>query len=674
MKLTKSYLILVLSFFSMTNTYAGKESLQIVTSFACDAELREAKEIKIGIARIDKKGVIHITDNMEPYKDCIELTDGITGEFVFDESFDDYRVSVVNLEEDDFSLETIYTAPTPEKTSAYKIYLKTNTDLRATLMFKMADYPNSYAAMWTDTYIDIREKLKKEFNKSDQLADNGSVSGRNDPKYGRSKDFHAGRGRSSIDKTQTKTKTKSVNNRRDRDLSKTTLDNQFGRSQTELIDYVEGKRYYFCEWDAGKKKWNVDKNTWREYKVFRKKNGDVAYIQQVFKDIQKKMTPENFPHPTRYDLKDRAGYWVTSLFFYKNYRVELGSLGNQYNDYKCSFKYFYCSNPSELKKKTQEEVWDELCEFGTDAVKIQDAKREADKQAEALAASNKRAAYSIENKTLKDLEVEFYDNKAPYIGFNITAILEDGTRISTKDGGYLSDYNVNVWGGDKPDHKYENGKQVGVDKNKIWTRKFYCVELENDQVVIEVKSRFHDFSKRFAYTVKGDQPVAIDFSGANGYDNSGWPENCGQHAPDLTVEVNWCEHKTTGEKLVGYAFYTKENGQNKLVGAVKLKPGIELFINGSGGDGKIGQNSKNSKQAHGGDGGNGSNIKVWVDPSVKGHHNIRYDVSPGGYGVGGILLDDDGGFHDNAGSFNGKGGKKGSFSSSEGKVVLPAAM
>lgn len=224
-------------------------------------------------------------------------------------------------------------------------------------------------------------------------------------------------------------------------------------------------------------------------------------------------------------------------------------------------------------------------------------------------AEEQKAIWSIEGK--KVTKIAITDIKAPYsfgyyrpFSFQVTATLADGKTISTKDGGFWSDYTIS----------YKNGD---VSNGTVQDTKF----ITGDKIVVEVKSKFDG-------SIKATADVVMDYSETLTFSNQS--NNWGESAFNYRLEVKERPHAVTGKpvimiKSIDLSGYAKP--KYIIIDATKT---LNISTNGANGYKTVGTGNSTGPGANAGDGGN---ITVIKDPSVK-NFNINYTMDGGTGGAG----------------------------------------
>lgn len=232
------------------------------------------------------------------------------------------------------------------------------------------------------------------------------------------------------------------------------------------------------------------------------------------------------------------------------------------------------------------------------------AKAEADKAYE-----ERKAIWSIEGKKVTKIEVT--DIVAPFsfgyyrpFSFQVKATLSNGETISTKDGGFWSDYVV----------EYKNGD---VKNKTIQDTKF----ITGDKIIIEVKSKFDG-------SIKATGDVVMDYSESLTMNNNA--NNWGESAANYTVEVKQMPHAVTGDPILLFKVIDHSGYQKDLYFKIDANKTLNFNANGHNG-------YKTTNGGHGNgpgaNAGNGGNITVIKDPSVT-IFNINYSNIGGTGGAG----------------------------------------
>jgi hypothetical protein len=231
-------------------------------------------------------------------------------------------------------------------------------------------------------------------------------------------------------------------------------------------------------------------------------------------------------------------------------------------------------------------------------------KANADKAFEA-----KKAKFSIEGK--KATKIEVTDIKAPNsfgfyrsFTFQVNATLSNGETISTKDGGFWSDYTIT----------YKNGD---VKSKEVQDTKF----IEGDKILILVQSKFDP-------NVKATGTVIMDYSETltMNFNSNNW----GKSGSDLKIEMKQRKHATTGKDVVMIKVTDLTGYAKPKYMIIDANQSLSVWTKGYNGYKTVGTGNETGP---GQNAGNGGNITVYKDPSVTSF-NIDYNTNGGTGGAG----------------------------------------
>lgn len=248
-----------------------------------------------------------------------------------------------------------------------------------------------------------------------------------------------------------------------------------------------------------------------------------------------------------------------------------------------------------------------------------------------IAREEKEKKFSIKNKEVTKLEIinlnlpEKLGHYATF-DFDVKATLNDGSVLSTDNGGFWSDYVVTYVGGDFSDNKIKGSF------------------IKDDKIVITVTSAFDANMKITADVVMlYNQDITFNYTAI------GWSRSAGENANSFKIEVKQVKHKVNGSPLNAIQI------TNVTTGAVvaQIKLGIEQTLNFTC-DGGYG----GSDDGYGKDGGDGGNITLIKDPSVKSF--LLNKSNRGGKAGKGSTS-----------SYDGRTGTQGEFTEQVSAVTLP---
>lgn len=223
--------------------------------------------------------------------------------------------------------------------------------------------------------------------------------------------------------------------------------------------------------------------------------------------------------------------------------------------------------------------------------------------------AEKKAKWSIEGK--KVAKVEITDIKAadafgyyrPF-SYQIKATLADGKTISTKDGGFWSDYSIT----------YANGD---VKSKTIQDTKF----VNGDKIVVTVKSKFDS-------KIVATEDVVMDYSETltMNFNSNNW----GVSGSSLKIEMKQRKHAVTGKEVVMIKVTDLSGYAKPKYMIIDADESLNVWTKGHNGYKTVGTGNSTGPGANAGDGGN---VTVYKDPSVK-NFNINYTVNGGIGGAG----------------------------------------
>lgn len=250
---------------------------------------------------------------------------------------------------------------------------------------------------------------------------------------------------------------------------------------------------------------------------------------------------------------------------------------------------------------------------------------------EAAAKAARKAKYGLEGKSVKSIEVtdisaDHYGFYRP-VNFHITATLADGSKISTKKGGFWEDYDI----------KYPNAALEGTQgyAMEVKPKKF----IKGDEILIEVACKHNPSIK-----TTGRIPMKYNEDLAMKYNAYAW----GTSGNNFKVEVKQVKHALDGSDILKIRFTDLSGSYGVQVFKMRADQTFHVFTNGHNGNQTIKDGYTFAKTGPGQNAGNGGNITVIKDPSVK-QFNIEY-TNQGGIGGAGT-----------AGYNRGRDGRDGTF-------------
>jgi hypothetical protein len=266
-----------------------------------------------------------------------------------------------------------------------------------------------------------------------------------------------------------------------------------------------------------------------------------------------------------------------------------------------------------IKKRGRYADAEMIKKYLTDAKKNQEAELAVIAKNKAAAANKaageKKAKWSIEGKKVTKIEVT--DIKAPHsfgyyrsFSFQIKATLSNGKTISTKDGGFWSDYTIT----------YAN---ADVKNRTIQHTRF----VKDDKVIVTVKSKYDS-------KIVATADVVMDYSETLTMSNSS--NNWGKSAFSYRYEVKQRKHAVSGKDVIMIKQIDLSGYLKPIYMIIDADKSLNVYANGHNGYKTTGNGNSTGPGANA---GNGGNITVIKDPSVTSF-NINYTMNGGTGGAG----------------------------------------
>ncbi len=227
-------------------------------------------------------------------------------------------------------------------------------------------------------------------------------------------------------------------------------------------------------------------------------------------------------------------------------------------------------------------------------------------------AAERKAKYGLEDKdvasikvNIKPLEINGKVSLGQYgkIDFEVVATLKDGTKISTHDGGYLSDYSISY------PHAQDDGFDVILpilsDKDLYQVD----VKLKKDPSIIA--------TEQIALTY--DHDLSFNWSAYGGYSRQN-----GDSARDVDIYIKQTTNTESGKALLMARIV--DSYSEEQLSEFKIDPSKTIYIKLYGGDGGADDGTPTNA-------GNGGDVKVHVDPNVTSY-NLKTGLTGGTGGKG----------------------------------------
>ena len=280
--------------------------------------------------------------------------------------------------------------------------------------------------------------------------------------------------------------------------------------------------------------------------------------------------------------------FTTDLSGYSRAKYFLNNRGT-YDEVKAAAKYV-----KEAKASQQSDL---------DAY-AKNAKANADK-----AYAEKEAKWSIKDKKVSKIEIT--DLKAAHskgyyrsFSFQIKATLSNGKTISTKDGGFWSDYKVT----------YAN---ADVKNKTIQDTRF----VKGDKVIITIKSKFDS-------KILATADLVMDYSESltMNFNSNNW----GKSGSPLKIEAKQRKHAVTGKDVIMIKVTDLTGYAKPKYMIIDANQSLIVWSKGSNGYKTVGNGNDTGPGANA---GNGGDVTVYKDPSVTSL-TVEYTANGGTGGAG----------------------------------------
>lgn len=233
----------------------------------------------------------------------------------------------------------------------------------------------------------------------------------------------------------------------------------------------------------------------------------------------------------------------------------------------------------------------------------------AEKQAEEAKkkAAERKAKYSLEDKevaSVKIVNINTPEQFGHFVGFtfDVEATLKDGAKISTENGGFIEEYDIQYIGAAYDGYQI-TGEIIPTDEISV------LVKLKKDPSKTDTKK----------VTVLYNQDVSFFY-------NQGSYRGDGQNGESYRIEIKQTKHASNGSDLLMIRVINVSQG-GSVVSEFKMGIDQTLHFQVDGG------NANTDINGYGQAGGNGGNIAVIKDPNVK-YFNIDYTIAGGQGGKG----------------------------------------
>lgn len=240
------------------------------------------------------------------------------------------------------------------------------------------------------------------------------------------------------------------------------------------------------------------------------------------------------------------------------------------------------------------------------------------------AAAEKRTQYTITNKDVKsiNLSVAKKMEQGEIYGLMVVATLKDGSTISTKEGGYMDEYEITVSGipATYNDPTSISGKRATVGESSIQIPDLAAVS--GDKVLITVKAK-HNAALKVSQEAVMDYSKSVDLN----YNAEMRSDKRSIVGGDMRIELKQLKHAVTSEDLLEYKVF---NGKGELLKHFRINQSasVNVSVNGQKGWKAISATKPPMNGTKGGD------VKIIIDPSV-GSYNLNISNTGGRGGDGG---------------------------------------
>lgn len=229
----------------------------------------------------------------------------------------------------------------------------------------------------------------------------------------------------------------------------------------------------------------------------------------------------------------------------------------------------------------------------------------AEKSASDQAAAEARAKGTTKDKAVTKIEIDV-GNDAMKQGesyvINVTAILKDGSKISTGNGGYADEYEFSFSGVQESTAGF-----MGAEKTVIGNMVKIPMDgiVQGDKVTLTVKSKYHpSLSATKTYTMDYSASVDVNYNAEMRSDRNR------VHGSDLRVEIKATKHAVTSKPLLEYKIINVKDG--RTLKHFRVEENVAVTVQTCGQKGWGAQGSQPAQ-----DGTKGGDVTVVTDPSVK---------------------------------------------------------
>jgi hypothetical protein len=230
---------------------------------------------------------------------------------------------------------------------------------------------------------------------------------------------------------------------------------------------------------------------------------------------------------------------------------------------------------------------------------------------------------SIKGKDIKKIEIVWI---SPESECGMQSKIKYGIKATAADGKVFSTPNL---GGKTPFEDYDLtciGAQPGDEALQVESD---ASKIKNNQITLTAKSKYHALSTTSSIKLSYNTPVSLAYRGEPGcgtamYSVSG---RSGGRGKNLVINAT---ANATGDLIL---VEVVDAMNSTVLAKIKVRPGVTVTIDISGGSGCSGSSSSTSNGGNGGNGGHAGDVIINRDPSAMGLSlNIIANGGNGGKG------------------------------------------
>lgn len=313
--------------------------------------------------------------------------------------------------------------------------------------------------------------------------------------------------------------------------------------------------------------------------------------------IEEKFTPDVPGFPAYFVFNGTRLTMYDNVMYYYNWKNAAPEV-----------KYMLAHHADHIKKKTIEEHEAALAKYLAEAFANQTNAR-GDMVAEQKAKQEKeKLENSIKGKDIKKIEIVWI---SPESECGMQSKIKYGIKATAADGKVFSTPNL---GGKTPFEDYDLTCIGALPGDEALQVESDASKIKNNQITFTAKSKYHSLSATSSIKLSYNTPVSLAYRGEPGCGTAMYSVSGRSGGRGKNLIINATANANGDLILVEVA----DAMSGAVLARLKVRPGVTVTIDISGGSGCSGSSSSTSNGGNGGNGGHAGDVIINRDPSAMG--------------------------------------------------------